>query len=146
VATTPAEPGTWRVGRDPALLGALVLAAMQVALTLLPVTTDQAAVLNAFAAAAVGFVVAVAVRSDRWVPTLLGLIKAAGSVVIGFGLHWTPQSQAAAMLLGSAIAAVITRTQVVAPVAQAVVGPVAAPLVAVPSSVESGRHTRREIP
>lgn len=112
--------GTWRITRDPALLGGTLLAAVQVALTLIDWTPDQASLVNAFATAVVGFVVALAVRSDRWVPALLGLIQAAGAVVVGFGLHWTPDQQAAAMVLAAALGAVATRTQVTAPVPQAV--------------------------
>jgi CHASE2 domain-containing sensor protein len=113
---------TWQLGRDPALLGAVVLAAVQVAITLAPVTATQATLINTFAAAAVGFVVAVLVRSDRWVPGLLGLVKAAGALVVGFGLAWSAHQQAAVMLLLGTVTAVITRTQVTAPVPAAIAG------------------------
>jgi hypothetical protein len=121
--TTPAAAGTWRITRDPALVGGTLLAAVQVALTLVDWTPDQAALINAFATAVVGFVVALAVRSDRWVPALLGLIQSASAVVVGFGLHWTPEQQAAVMLLATSVAAVATRTQVTAPVPAAVAVP-----------------------
>lgn len=115
--------GTWRITRDPALLGAVVIAVVQVILTLVPgVTSTQISLINAFAAAAVGFAVAVMIRSDRWVPSLLGLVKAAGSLVIGFGLVWSPGAQAALMVLMSALTAIVTRTQVVAPVPLRITG------------------------
>lgn len=116
MADLASSTGTWKIARDPALLGAVVLAVIQVILTLVPVPAYQVSLVNAFAATAVGFVVAVVVRSDRWVPSLLGLIKAAGALVIGFGLDWSAQSQSAVMLLAAAVTAVITRTQVVAPI------------------------------
>ena len=112
--------------RDPALLGAAFLAIIQVIDVLaLHLTSEQLGLTNALAIAVIGIAVAASVRSDQWVPALLGLLKALGALVIGFGLHWTPEAQAAVMLAAVAVSALFTRTQVTAPV-PAVIRPLAA--------------------
>lgn len=105
----------WSLSRDPALLGAAVLALVQLTLTLTDCPPAYTALINAVAAAAVGFAVALWVRSDKLVPTFLGLIKTVGALVVGLGLHWSTADQAAVMTLAAALAAAFTRSQVIAP-------------------------------
>ena len=102
--------------RDPELLAALLLATLNLISVFTHWDTEQLALINAAAAALLGLIVAVLVRSDAWVPAVTGLVKAIGALLIGFGLEWTPQSQAAAMTLIAALTAMFVRTQVTAPV------------------------------
>lgn len=111
----------WSVSRDPALLGAVLLAIVQLILTLTRTPPEYAALTNAVVSAAVGFGVALWVRSDRLVPAFLGLIKAVGALVIGLGLAWSTADQAAVMVLAVALTAAFTRSQCTAPVRAQVV-------------------------
>lgn len=104
-------------GREPALLLAFVAAVVNG----LPgfgvdLTTGEQAALNTAAATVVAIAIAVIVH-DGLGAAILGLIQALGSLVIGFGFHWSTEQQAAVMLIATAGVAVWTRTQVTAPVA-----------------------------
>lgn len=104
-------------GREPALWLGLIAAAIQLVSSLVfPLTTDQQGVLNALAVAVFGAIAAFAVSRDQGVPALLGALKALIAVGLAFGLHWSPELQGEVMAFATAISAVITRTQVTAPV------------------------------
>jgi len=103
-------------GREPAVILALVAALVKLGAAFgLDVSTDQQALINAVAAAAVGVAVAVMVH-DGASAALLGLIQAAVALAVGFGLHWSADQQAVVMTAAAAVLAMWTRTQVTAPV------------------------------
>ena len=104
-------------GREPASIAALIKAAIAfVALTLLPLNDNQQMALNAFAAAALGIVVAWQVAAEKALPFIVGLVEAGLYVAINFGFHISADAQAALLILVGAVVAVITRDRVVAPV------------------------------
>ncbi|BFP50037.1 hypothetical protein KCMC57_64050 (plasmid) [Kitasatospora sp. CMC57] len=101
-------------GREPAFLLAVVAAVVNG----LPafgvnLTSGQQAGVNAAAATVVAVAIAVIVH-DGLGAALLGAIQAFGSLVIGFGFHWSTDQQAAVMLVATAVVAMWTRTQVTA--------------------------------
>ena len=107
-------------GREPALLLGLLAVAVKLASAFgLNVSTDQQALINAFAAAAVGVAVAV-IAHDGVSAAVLGLTQAALALAVGFGLHWSPDQQAVVMAFAQAVVAMWTRSQVTAPVPAAV--------------------------
>lgn len=101
-------------GREPALwLGLIAVAVKLVSAFWVNVSSDQQAVINAVAAAAVGLFVAVSVR-DGVSAAALGLVQAVIALAVGFGLHLDAQHQALLMAAADAVAAMWTRTQVTA--------------------------------
>jgi hypothetical protein len=104
-------------GREPALLLGLVAAAIQLfSATVLNLTVEQQGVLNAVAVAIIGVVTAVAVRSDKAAPAVLGLVQAVLACALAFGLAIAPETQGAVMAFVTALVSAFVRTQVVAPV------------------------------
>lgn len=102
--------------REPALWLALVAVLVKLGAAFgLNVSTDQQAVVNAVAAAAVGVAVAWSVH-DGLGAALIGLVQASVALAVGFGLHWSSDQQAAAAAVAAAAVALWTRTQVTAPV------------------------------
>lgn len=71
---------------------------------------------TALATAGAGIVTALLVQRDRLAPTILGLMQAAFSLLLGLGLQVTPYSQATIMTAVSALIGMYVRTQVDAPV------------------------------
>lgn len=106
-------------GREPALWLALVAVAVKLTSAFwINVSSDQQAVINAAAAAAVGLLVAVSVH-DGLSAAVLGFVQAIVALAVGFGLHWSPDQQALVMTAAAAVVAMWTRTQVTAPVTAA---------------------------
>lgn len=104
------------LGREPALLLAFVAALVNAMPGFgVDLTAGQQASINGAAATLVAIVIAVIVH-DGLGAAILGVIQALGSLVIGFGFHWTTEQQAATMLVATAAVAMWTRTQVTAPV------------------------------
>lgn len=104
-------------GREPALILGLVAAAIQLfSAVILPLTVEQQGVLNAVAVAVMGLVTAVAVRSDKAAPAVLGVVQAVLACALAFGLVLSPDTQGAIMAFTSAVVAMFVRTQVSAPV------------------------------
>lgn len=111
-------------GREPAAFTALIavgiklLAAFGVGLS-----SDQQAVLNAVAAAAVGLTVAV-MAHDALAAPLYGLAQALLALAVGFGLHWSADQQAVVLSFVQLAIGMFVRTQVTARVpAPALSGP-----------------------
>jgi hypothetical protein len=103
-------------GREPALLLAFLAGLVKLGTAFgLEVSTDQQAVVNAAAAAAVGLWVAFKV-SDGLSAAVLGFIQAAVALAVGFGLQWSADQQSIAMTVAAAAVAMFVRTQVTAPV------------------------------
>ncbi len=71
---------------------------------------------NAVAVAVMGLVTAVAVRSDKAAPAVLGLVQSVLACALAFGLVLSPDTQGAIMAFTSAVVAMFVRTQVSAPV------------------------------
>lgn len=118
-------------GREPALWVALVAITVKLATAFgLDLSDGQQALINAGAAALTGLIVALTVH-DGIGAGVLGLVQAGLALAVGFGLHWTPDQQAVALSLVSAVIAMWTRTQVTAKVPA---GP-AAPTVALSGAV-----------
>lgn len=102
-------------GREPAMWLALVAVIVKfVSAFWIHTTVDQQSVINAAAAAVVGLLVAWSVH-DGVGAALLGLVQAAVALAVGLGLHWSADRQALVLSLATAIVAMWTRTQVVAP-------------------------------
>jgi hypothetical protein len=105
-------------GREPALwLAAVGVAVKLIGAFWIDLTTDQQAGLNAVAAAVIGLAVAAMVK-DGQVAAVLGLAQALLAVALGFGLHFSAESQAMIMSFVGLVANAFVRTQVTAPVPQ----------------------------
>jgi uncharacterized membrane protein YoaK (UPF0700 family) len=103
--------------RDPVLTLNLVAALIYGAsLIFANLTVEAQGWLNAIAVLVLNLIAAGFVRAEEWVPIVTGLFKALFALIIALGLHWAPESQAATMLLITAVLAFIARTQTVAPV------------------------------
>lgn len=104
-------------GREPALILALVAAAVQmVSGFAFELTTDQQGVLNAVAAAVVGLATAWAVARDGLAPAILGLVQSVLALGLAFGLSMSPENQVTIMAFAAAVVAMFVRTQVVSKV------------------------------
>lgn len=105
------------LGREPAvLLGLVAVLVKLVAAFGVDVSSEQQAVINAVAAAAVGVTLAV-MASDGIGAALLGFIQAALALAVGFGLDWSAEQQAVVLSVAAGVVAMWDRTQVTAPVA-----------------------------
>ncbi|MFD7867303.1 hypothetical protein [Streptomyces sp. NPDC059783] len=103
-------------GREPAaLLGLIAVIVKLVAAFGVDVSSEQQAVINAVAAAAVGLTLAV-MASDGVGAALVGLVQAAIALAVGFGLDWSAEKQAVVLSVATAVVAMWDRTQVTAPV------------------------------
>jgi len=104
------------LGRDPALLLMLLVLIIQNlgAFAFHWQPTLEAWIIAAMTAAW-GVVVALIVH-DGQVAAILGFVKATVALVVGLGVHWTSGQQALLMSLVVVLLAVVTRTQVQAPV------------------------------
>ncbi|BCK73995.1 hypothetical protein Srufu_079480 (plasmid) [Streptomyces libani subsp. rufus] len=103
-------------GREPAVLLTLVAVLVKMAAAFgLDVTSEQQAVVNAVAAAAVGVTLAV-MAHDGIGAALLGLVQAVVALAVGFGLDWSADKQAVVLSVAAAVVAMWDRTQVTAPV------------------------------
>jgi hypothetical protein len=103
-------------GRDPAAWLALVAIVVKLIVAFgLNVSVDQQSGINAVAAAIVGLIVARIVH-DGGIAAILGFAQAALALAVGYGLQWDAGLQATVMTVVAVAVAVITRTQVTAPV------------------------------
>lgn len=106
-------------GREPAAILAFVAVVIKlVAAFGVDLTSDQQAVLNAVAAAAVGLIVAV-LAHDALAAPIYGLAQAGLALAVGFGLHWSADQQAVVLSFVQVAIAMFLRTQVTAKVAAA---------------------------
>jgi hypothetical protein len=101
-------------GREPAAIVAFAAVAIKlVAAFGVNLSTDQQAVLNAVAAAAVGLVVAV-LAHDALAAPLYGFAQAGLALAVGFGLHWSADQQAIVLSFVQVAIAMFLRTQITA--------------------------------
>ncbi|MFE4857395.1 hypothetical protein [Streptomyces sp. NPDC056670] len=101
-------------GREPAAILAFVAVAIKLAAAFgLDLTSDQQAVLNAVAAAAVGLIVAV-MAHDALAAPFYGFAQAGLALAVGFGLHWSADQQAVVLSFVQVAIAMFVRTQVIA--------------------------------
>lgn len=107
-----------KISRDPALyLTAFATAVRLVAAFWFDLSGDQQAVLNAVATAAAGVIVAIWVKRDGQVATVLGGIQAVLALAVGFGAHLSAEQQAIIMSFVGAVAAAFIRSQATARIA-----------------------------
>lgn len=105
-------------GREPATILALVAALLKVAVAFgVDVSETQMTLINAFAAAAVGVVLLIVLKSGSWYAALLEFAQAGMALTVGFGLDWGVEKQATVMAaVGLALVVLGIRPQVEAPV------------------------------
>lgn len=104
-------------GREPAVWGALVASLVYlVGAFVAQLTPERESLLIGLSAAVIGCVVAF-VTHDGALSAILGVLKLAIAVAVGFGLHLSADRQAVIMGAAAAVLAVVVRSQVTAPVA-----------------------------
>ena len=107
-----------KLSREPALLWIGLLAPVVQALAAFVFDADpqlQGAV-NALAVALAAAVTAALVRADNLVPMIAGAFQAVLALILALGVELSSEQQAAVMVAVGAIAAVVVRDRVVAPV------------------------------
>jgi FtsH-binding integral membrane protein len=110
-------------GREPALWLTLIATAVRLFSALvINLTVDQQAVLNAFAAAIAGLIIAKVTHRGH-PAAILGFVHALLALGVGFGLRVDADTQALVMSFFGAALAMFIRTQVVAPVPAVPAGP-----------------------
>ena len=107
-------------GREPAMLVATIVAALQAISLFFNFSTDAQGAVNAALVAIGGAVAAAMVSADGALPLLTGVGKAIIAVVIAFGGHVPANIQVGIMAVLTVVAGLAVRTQVVAPVARLV--------------------------
>lgn len=101
-------------GREPAAVLAFVAVVIKlVAAFGVHLSSDQQAVLNAVAAAAVGLAVAVLAHDSLAAP-LYGFAQAALALAVGFGLNWSADQQAVVLSFVQVAVGMFLRTQITA--------------------------------
>lgn len=113
-------------GREPALWLNFIAVLIYALGLVLKLSVDTQGILNGVAAAVMGLLVAGFVRAEQWVPIIIGLFKLVIALVISLGASLSPEVQVMVMSVLTALLALATRTQVVAPVAQKPAVPLAA--------------------
>ena len=105
-------------GRDPVVILGFVSAGIQMLVAFgLHWSNDQTATVNAGAAALLGLITAAVVARDQILPAVVGLIQAALTIGLAFGLDWSADQVAMVMAFVAAGAALFgVRPQVTAPV------------------------------
>ncbi|WP_089117152.1 hypothetical protein [Streptomyces sp. SS07] len=106
-------------GREPVYILGFLAAALQ-ALTAfgLDVTATQQTLVNTFAAAVVGVITAVVLKTGALAAALLGFAQAGMALAVGFGLDWSTDMQGKVMAAVAALLALWLREKVTAPVPQ----------------------------
>ncbi|WP_330449834.1 hypothetical protein [Streptomyces anulatus] len=104
-------------GREPVYILGFLAAALQ-ALTAfgLDVTETQQALVNTFAAAVVGVITAVVLKTGALAAVLLGFAQSGMALAVGFGLDWSTDMQGKVMAAVAALLALWLREKVTAPV------------------------------
>ncbi|MFJ9985263.1 hypothetical protein ACIQUD_14745 [Streptomyces globisporus] len=104
-------------GREPVYILGFLAAALQ-ALTAfgLDVTETQQTLVNAFAAAVVGVITAVVLKTGAPAAALLGFAQSGMALAVGFGLDWSTDMQGKVMAAVAALLALWLREKVTAPV------------------------------
>lgn len=107
-------------GREPATILAFIAGLLKVAVAFgLDVTETQQTLINTFAAAVVGIILLIVLRSGSWYAALVNFAQAGMALVVGFGLDWSVEKQATVMAaVGLGLAILGVRPQVEAPVSQ----------------------------
>lgn len=107
------------LGREPALWLGLVSTIVQMIIAFgVHLTDRQTAAINAAAVAIIGLITAAVVAREQVAPAVLGLLQAALTLGMVFGLHVSASTTAAIMAAAAAGLSVIVRYLVTAPVAQ----------------------------
>lgn len=106
-------------GREPALWLGFIAALVQ-SLTAygFNVSADVQTAVNAVAAAVVAVILAVVLKNGAIGAALMQFASAGMSLLVGLGLNWSADRQSLVMASVAALLALLTRTQVQAPVAE----------------------------
>lgn len=112
-------------GREPAFWLAFASAAIALfSATVFELSVDQQGVLNALVAGVFGVLTAWSVSTEKTVPAIVGLFKAAAAVALAFGLSLSPEVQSTALVfIEILLTGLLVRPNVSAPVAAAPANP-----------------------
>lgn len=104
-------------GREPVYVLGFIAAGLQ-ALTAfgLDVTETQQTLVNFFAAAVVGVITAIVLKTGALAAALLGFAQSGMALAVGFGLDWSTDMQGKVMAAVAALLALWLREKVTAPV------------------------------
>ncbi|KQX27573.1 hypothetical protein ASD97_25085 [Streptomyces sp. Root63] len=104
-------------GREPVYVLGFIAAGFQ-ALTAfgLDVTETQQTLVNFFAAAVVGVITAIVLKTGALAAALLGFAQSGMALAVGFGLDWSTDMQGKVMAAVAALLALWLREKVTAPV------------------------------
>ncbi|MET8378072.1 hypothetical protein [Streptomyces microflavus] len=104
-------------GREPVYVLGFIAAGLQ-ALTAfgLDVTETQQTLVNFFAAAVVGVITAIVLKTGALAAALLGFAQSGMALAVGFGLDWSTDMQGKVMAAIAALLALWLREKVTAPV------------------------------
>jgi hypothetical protein len=108
-------------GREPALWLNLAAVVIYGAGLVLDLNADAQGILNGIAGLVASLIVAGFVRAEEWVPIVLGLFKLVIALLLALEVNLSAETQVVVMSLLTAVLALFTRTQVVAPVPPKVV-------------------------
>lgn len=104
------------IGREPAQWGMLVnVVAAFIFAFIVRVTPEQQGWIMAVVYALIGVVVAASTH-DGLSAAILGLAKAAVSLAVGLGVHWSPEQQSIVLSFVAIVTGMFVRTQVAAKV------------------------------
>lgn len=107
-------------GREPALWLALISSAVILVSTFFfELTTDQQGTINAASVALFGLLTAWFVARDGLQAAVLGFLQAGISLMISFGLNWSPDQQMIVMGFLTTVVAMFVRSTATAPVNEA---------------------------
>lgn len=114
----PTQENPVKISREPALLyiGLLAPVVQAVAAFVFAVSPGVQGAVNALAVALAAAITAALVRADNLVPAIVGAFQAVLALVLALGIDLTGDQQASVMVAVGAIAAVVVRDRVVAPV------------------------------
>lgn len=107
-------------GREPALWLALVSSAVILTSTFFfPLSSDQQGAVNAISTTVFGLLTAWFVARDGLQAAILGFLQAGVSLMISFGLQWSPEQQMIVMGFLTTAVAMFVRSTATAPVDEA---------------------------
>jgi nicotinamide riboside transporter PnuC len=111
--TLPEARSRFDLAREPAVLLALISAALQVISTFIfNLTDEQQGLINAAVALILGGVTAAMVSVDALLPLLAGIVQAVLNVAVAFGLELSADQMTVIMAFVAAVVGLFVRSQV----------------------------------